>query len=94
VTETSKKKETTMKTYSVHRCRICGNAMRRVHVTDHGSWCWNCEPFRPGAVIVPARKPGGIEKNLNTAAMEFLKAVVFVIAGYAWAVAAYGVFPR
>lgn len=75
------------------RCQICGEPMRRVHTSDHGSWCWNCEPYRPGAAIRPAIRPNKIQKVLNRAPLEFLKALMFIFLGYGWAAAAYGVFP-
>lgn len=66
--------------------------MRRVHITGDHSWCWNCEPYRPGAAIIPCAKPGKIEKILNRAPLEFIKALAFIFIGYGWAATAYGVF--
>jgi hypothetical protein len=76
-----------------HRCTLCGNAMRQVHVNESGSWCLNCEPYRPGADIHPAIKPMAAERMMTRAMVEFLKAAIFVFLGYGWAATAYGVFP-
>lgn len=75
------------------RCPICGHPMRRVHVEPNGSWCWNCEPYRPGSFILPTHTSGRIERTMNKGAVEFLKALMFIFLGYGWAAAAYGHLP-
>lgn len=73
------------------RCEICGNTMRTVHHENRKHWCWECEPYRAGSVIL--KDPKNIELIMKKASSEFIKASIFIIAGYAWAAIAYGVFP-
>jgi hypothetical protein len=82
-----------MESNQTDRCQICGNIKRQIHFNGPRTWCWNCEPYRPEAAILPALKPGNIERTLNTVPLEFLKAVILIAIGYAWAVKAYGIFP-
>lgn len=73
------------------RCEICGNTMRTVHHNHNKHWCWECEPYRTGSAILPAHK--NIDLFLKKASSEFIKASIFIMAGYAWAAMAYGAFP-
>jgi hypothetical protein len=67
--------------------------MRRVHVNEPGTWCWNCKPYRLGADILPTIKHMDADRLMTKAMVEFLKAALFLFLGYGWAASAYGVFP-
>jgi hypothetical protein len=94
MTDSLHERKRTMDSHQKQQCPICRNALRRVHFKEPGTWCWNCEPYRPGAVILPAAKITISKIKADRAMLEIVKAFVFMAAGYAWAASAYGVFPR
>lgn len=88
-----------MYSHPINICPDCLKEMRCINAYQDKTsyWCPHCEGGTHVFEVIPpnVHNIGPVrtktEKALSKLTMEMLKAIVFVIAGYAWAASAYGV---